>query len=81
MAHRTVGNMEGTREVTGVEGGEKETSIMTTPSQADPLPAVLVVLTVTTGLVDAVSGACILLITVACAMHPASKAVSGNTHQ
>src|SRR5215470_2875199 len=55
IAHRTVGNREGTRQVTGVEDGEKETSIMTTPSQADPLPTVLVVLTMTTGLVDAVS--------------------------
>src|SRR2546427_12249526 len=34
---------------------DKETSIMTTPSRPDPLPMVLVVLTVTTGLVDAVS--------------------------
>src|SRR5919199_100875 len=34
---------------------DRKTAIMTTPSRPDPLPMVLVVLTVTTGLVDAVS--------------------------
>src|SRR5499426_735202 len=55
MAHRSVGHREGTRQVTGLEDGEQETSIMTTPSRADPLPWVLMVLTVNTGLGDAVS--------------------------
>src|SRR6266545_4864668 len=44
---------DGTRR--GVDDKEKDNSIMTTPSRPDPLPWVLSVLTVTTGLVDAVS--------------------------
>src|SRR5712691_4568212 len=44
---------DGTRQ--GVADTEQETTIMTTPSRPDPLPWVLSVLTVTTGLVDAVS--------------------------
>ena len=47
--------MAGTRQVTGGEDSEQETAIMTTPSRPDPLPWVLGVLTVTTGLMDAVS--------------------------
>src|SRR5438552_15173543 len=44
---------DGTRR--GVADQEQETASMTTPSRPDPLPWVLSVLTVTTGLVDAVS--------------------------
>src|SRR5438094_3667524 len=44
---------DGTRR--GVADQEQETASMTTPTRPDPLPWVLSVLTVTTGLVDAVS--------------------------
>lgn len=55
MAHRTVGTLAGTRQVTGGADREQETCTMTTPSRSDPLPWVLVVLTMTTGVIDAVS--------------------------
>src|SRR5438067_13905460 len=44
---------DGTRR--GVADQEQETASMTTPTRPDPLPWVMSVLTVTTGLVDAVS--------------------------
>jgi uncharacterized membrane protein YoaK (UPF0700 family) len=55
MAHKAVDTLARRRQVTGGEDRKQETSTMTTPSRPDPLPVVLVVLTMTTGLVDAVS--------------------------